>query len=54
MDKGWENFWATGKVEDYLNYKNHYKEEDKEEQKVHGTNDYGNRDGDKHYAHFGL
>ena len=21
MDKGWENFWATGKVEDYLNYK---------------------------------
>ena len=22
MEKSWENFWTTGKVEDYLSYKN--------------------------------
>ena len=22
MEKSWENFWTTGKVEDYLNYRN--------------------------------
>lgn len=27
MEKTWENFWATGKVEDYLTYRNVEKEE---------------------------
>ena len=22
MEKSWENFWTTGKVEDYLTYRN--------------------------------
>ena len=22
MEKSWENFWATGKIEDYLTYRN--------------------------------
>lgn len=22
MEKSWENFWTTGKVEDYLSYRN--------------------------------
>ena len=28
MEKSWENFWATGKVEDYLNYRNRAFEEE--------------------------
>ena len=26
MEKSWENFWTTGKVEDYLTYCNRVKE----------------------------
>ena len=54
MEKSWENFWTTGKVEDYLTYRNRVDKEDKkeEEDKVHGT--VGNRDGNglEHHAHF--
>ena len=28
MEKSWENFWTTGKVEDYLNYRNRAFEEE--------------------------
>ena len=54
MEKKWEDFWVTGRVTDYLSYKNHYKETDKEEQGVHGTIDYCDGDGNKHHAHIGL
>ena len=27
MEKSWENFWTTGKVEDYLTYRNRYETE---------------------------
>ena len=54
LEKSWENFWTTGKVEDYLTYRNRVDEEDKkkEEDKVHGT--VGNRDGNgsKYHANF--
>ena len=54
MEKSWENFWTTGKVEDYLTYRNRVDKEDKkeEESKVHGT--AGDRDGNgsKHHAYF--
>lgn len=35
MEKSWENFWTTGKVEDYLTYRNRvdedvHKQQDKE------------------------
>ena len=53
MEKEWEDFWVTGRVNDYLSYKNHYKEET-EEQNVHGTIDYCDRDGDKRHADIGL
>ena len=26
MEKSWENFWTTGKVEDYLTYRNRVEE----------------------------
>ena len=51
MEKSWENFWTTGKVEDYLSYRNRVT--DKEERKD-GTvgNCYGN--GAFYDANFGL
>ena len=30
MEKSWENFWTTGKVEDYLTYRNRAAEEEKD------------------------
>lgn len=49
MEKSWENFWTTGKVEDYLNYRNAEKEE-----RVHGTVNSSNGNGAFHHADFGL
>ena len=53
MEKSWENFWTTGKVEDYLTYRNCVTEEE-EEQETDGT--VGNRDGNgtKRHADFGI
>ena len=34
MEKSWENFWTTGKVEDYLSYRNVKAEK---EERLHGT-----------------
>ena len=33
MEKSWENFWTTGKVEDYLNYRNRYEDEKREDKR---------------------
>ena len=33
MEKSWENFWTTGKVEDYLTYRNCVTSEEKDEKK---------------------
>jgi len=30
MEKSWENFWTTGKVEDYLTYRNRVTENEKD------------------------
>lgn len=30
MEKSWENFWTTGKVEDYLSYRNRVTEKEEE------------------------
>ena len=68
MEKEWEDFWVTGRVSDYLNYKDCYKDESEpEDQKAsglnkrkqgnrgfHGTDNYGDGDGDKHHAYIGL
>lgn len=56
MEKTWNDFWMTGKVEDYLSYKNSaqdkskdkYSQETKKEQKdqnIHGTVGGAYRDG---------
>lgn len=33
MEKSWENFWTTGKVEDYLTYRNRVQDDEKENEK---------------------
>ena len=33
MEKSWENFWTTGKVEDYLTYRNRFAEDEKKSEK---------------------
>ena len=33
MEKSWENFWTTGKVEDYLTYRNRVAEDEKAAEK---------------------
>ncbi len=33
MEKSWENFWTTGKVEDYLTYRNRVAEDEKSAEK---------------------
>ena len=53
MEKEWDDFFVTGRVNDYLSYKDHYKEE-AEEQKVHGTITDCDMEGDKHHADFRL
>ena len=30
MEKSWKDFWTTGKVEDYLTYRNGLEQSDKE------------------------
>ncbi len=54
MEKSWENFWTTGKVEDYLTYRNRVDEEDKEEKenKVNGTVSDSDGNGSKYHAYF--
>ena len=33
MEKSWENFWTTGKVEDYLTYRNRVTSDEKDAKK---------------------
>ncbi len=33
MEKSWENFWTTGKVEDYLTYRNRVTEDEKRDER---------------------
>lgn len=33
MEKSWENFWTTGKVEDYLTYRNRVTEDERTDEK---------------------
>ena len=41
MEKTWNDFWVTGKVEDYLSYKSSTKDEwenqTEKDQDIHGT-----------------
>ena len=55
-DKNWENFWLSGRVEDYLHYRNSLgnNKDDKEDNRNHGTVSSGDRDGANHHADFGI
>ncbi len=55
MEKTWEDFYRTGKVTDYLSYRNSVKEESAKEQgetDVRGSSD--DRHGAKGHAHWRL
>ena len=49
MEKSWENFWTTGKIEDYLTYCNVEKDE-----RLDGTVSSCDRDGAFDHADFRL
>ncbi len=49
MEATWEHFCQTGKIDDYLNYRNSV-----EEHKDNGTVSSSDRDGAIHHAHIGL
>lgn len=52
----WDNFWMTGRVDDYLSYRNSIEssEEHIKESKDHGRVSSSDRDGVNHHAHIGL
>ena len=54
MEKSWENFWTTGKVEDYLTYRNRVTSESEKEQErnTDGTVSNSDRNGSKYHAYF--
>lgn len=55
MEKSWENFWTTGKVEDYLTYRNRVttsEGEKEQERSTDGTVGNSDRNGFKHHADF--
>lgn len=51
MEKSWENFWTTGKVEDYLSYRNGVTEKDERD---NGTVSSCYRDGAFDHANIGI
>ena len=58
MEKAWENFWQTGKITDYLAYRNQSSESlsSKEQKKQTGYGTVRNtyRDGADRNAHRGI
>ena len=55
-EKNWDNFWLSGRIDDYLHYRNSVEsgEEHKKERRDHGTVSDSDRDGTNNHAHFGL
>lgn len=58
MEKTWENFWKTGKITDYLDYRNQSSEsltsKEQKEQTGYGTVRNTYRDGADSNAHRGI
>ena len=55
-EKTWDDFWASGRIDDYLSYRNsigssreHIKEQERD-----GTVSSSDRDGVKRHAHIGI
>ena len=55
-EKNWDNFWLSGRIDDYLHYRNSVEgnEEHKKERRDDGTVSSSDRDGTNNHAHFGL
>lgn len=60
VDDTWKNFWQSGKVTDYLSYRNSYADsyidrtKDSKEKSADVTNSRTDRDGFKRHAHWGI
>lgn len=59
MEKTWEDFWSSGKITDYLSYRNGLGGEagvqkEQEEQEANGTGSGAYRDGVKCHADWRL
>lgn len=56
IEKNWESFWLSGKVDDYLSYRNSMGDEEKYKKELgeHGTVSNSDRDGVNYHAHIGL
>ena len=46
MEKSWENFWTTGKVEDYLTYRNRVAEDEGKDESGQDKDRKDERDSD--------
>ncbi len=55
-EKNWDSFWASGRIDDYLSYRNSVRscEEHKKEREEDGRVSSGNRDGANNHAHIGI
>lgn len=55
-EKNWDSFWLSGRIDDYLHYRNSIgsEEEQKKERRGDGTVSDCDRDGTNNHAHFGL
>ena len=55
-EESWDNFWLSGRIDDYLHYRNSIgsSEEHKKERKGDGTVSSSDRDGSNNHAHIGL
>ena len=55
-EKNWDNFWLSGRIDDYLHYRSSVGSSDKhkEEREGNGTVSKCDRDGSNDHAHIGL
>ena len=55
-EKTWDNFWESGRIEDYLSYRNSIgsREEHIKERGRDGTVGSSDRDGINDHAHIGI
>ena len=55
-EKTWDSFWMSGRVDDYLSYRNSIGscDEHKKERNKDGTVSGSDRDGTNNHAHIGI
>lgn len=55
-EKNWDNFWLSGRIDDYLHYRSSVGSSDKhkEDVKTHGTVSDSDRDGANGHANFRI